>query len=107
MSPETLELLRRLTLNDSELVGRVMNDELPGDLLDEKTHALVRLAAVAAQQAETPSYQAAIDAAHTAGADDFEIVETILAIASLIGFVRAEATVRPLTESLVPDAPSR
>jgi alkylhydroperoxidase/carboxymuconolactone decarboxylase family protein YurZ len=101
VNPEQQELLRRLTLNDEETVALVMNGRLPvRPLLDHKTTALARLASLAAQEAETASYQSVVDMARAAGADDREIVETVLVVASLIGTARVEASRGPLGDAL-------
>lgn len=99
LTPQLLELLRRLTLNDELTVGKALRGSATATpLLDAKTLALVRLAALAAREAETPSYQAAVDIARAAGIEDPEVIETLLCIAPLIGNARTDAAFVPLTE---------
>ena len=73
------ELLRRLALNDENVVRSAVGaDPLPlsgGPELDAKTNALVRLAALLSIGAATSSCRAAVECARAAGASDAEIVE--------------------------------
>jgi alkylhydroperoxidase/carboxymuconolactone decarboxylase family protein YurZ len=86
--PEHLQrLLRRLTVGDETAVDQVMRGEIASEL-DHKTSSLVRIAALVALDADGSSYQAAIDNAHAAGAEDQEILETVMTISPLVGDVR-------------------
>lgn len=77
--------LRRLAINDAQLA-----DDLGTGIhcaeLDEKTLALVRLAALIAVGGAQPSYGALSDAAVTAGASADEIVDVVFGIAPVVGF---------------------
>lgn len=86
--PEHLErVLRLLTIGDEVTVDSALHGTGMTDL-DHKTSALVTIAALVATEADSPSYQTAIDRAHVAGADDEEIVQTLITIAPLVGAAR-------------------
>ena len=85
------ETLRRLGLEDESAVEsmfamRLDNVEASG--LDPKTHALVRLSALAALGAAPVSFQSNVEAALAAGVTDDEIVGTLIAVAPVIGLAR-------------------
>jgi alkylhydroperoxidase/carboxymuconolactone decarboxylase family protein YurZ len=84
------ELLRRLTLNDETALSVVMSGKTPGwkTLLDDQTRALVRLAGLVALECENATFQVAWDTAWAAGVSDEEILETIIAVAPLVGTTR-------------------
>jgi 4-carboxymuconolactone decarboxylase len=86
------ELLRRLALNDENVVRSAVGaDLLPlsgGPELDAKTNALVRLAALMSIGAATSSCRAAVDVARAAGATDSEIVGVLVAVAPVVGGAR-------------------
>lgn len=101
MSPELLELLTRLALNDEDAVGLVMSGQIAGEpRLYPKTVALVRIASLAGREAPTASFQVGVDHARAAGADDNEIVDTVRAVSALIGSARIEATIPTLIAAL-------
>jgi 4-carboxymuconolactone decarboxylase len=86
------ELLRRLALNDENVVRSAVGaDPLPlsgGPELDAKTEALVRLAALLSIGAATSSCRAAVECAHAARATDAEIVGVLVAVAPAVGGAR-------------------
>jgi alkylhydroperoxidase/carboxymuconolactone decarboxylase family protein YurZ len=86
------ELLRRLALNDENVVRSAVGaDPLPlsgGPELDAKTSALVRLAALLSIGAATSSCRAAVEIARAAGATDAEIVGVLVAVAPAVGGAR-------------------
>jgi 4-carboxymuconolactone decarboxylase len=97
------ETLRRLALNDESFVRSVLgidSDTAEVSRLDQKTHALVRLAAALAVDAAPSSYQSAIDMARVAGANIDEIVGTLIAVSSTIGVVRAVSAAPELALAL-------
>jgi alkylhydroperoxidase/carboxymuconolactone decarboxylase family protein YurZ len=102
LSTEHRELVRRLTLNDERVLSEVMSGETPGSagLLDERTRALVRFAGLIALDSETASLQAARDAAWATGAVDEEIVDTVVAVAPIVGTARIDSIVPRLTRIL-------
>ncbi len=89
---EYKENLRRLALNDERFVGSVLGmgrDTVEVSQLDQKTHALVRLAASLAMDAALSSYQSTVEMALAAGASVDEIVGTLIAVAPTVGLTRA------------------
>ena len=86
------ELLRRLALNDENVVRAAVGADprpLGGGLeLDAKTNALVRLAALLSIGAATSSCRAAVERARAAGAGDAEIVGVLVAVAPAVGGAR-------------------
>ena len=63
----------------------------PGEGLDQKTAALVRLAALVAVGGAVPSYGAEADAAVSAGATVAEIVEVLVRLVPIVGLPRVVA----------------
>jgi 4-carboxymuconolactone decarboxylase len=86
------ELLRRLALNDQNVVRSAVGADWfsrgDGRELDAKTSALVRLAALLSLGAATSSCRAIVDAARGAGATDTEIVGVLVAVAPAVGSAR-------------------
>jgi 4-carboxymuconolactone decarboxylase len=84
------ELLRRLSVNDERVLADVLAEECtpsPGldPILDPRTLALVRLAALVAVGGAVPSYGAQADAAVDAGATAAEIVEVLVGVIPVVG----------------------
>jgi 4-carboxymuconolactone decarboxylase len=86
------ELLRRLALNDQNVVrSAVGTGSLSlsgGPELDAKTSALVRLAALLSLGAATSSCRTTVEVARGAGATDAEIVGVLVAVAPAVGSAR-------------------
>jgi 4-carboxymuconolactone decarboxylase len=85
-----IDLLRRLSLNDDRIVAEVLREEGPQTLglqpvLDARTLALVRLAALVAVGGAVPSYGAQADAAVNAGATAAEIVDVLMGVLPVVG----------------------
>ena len=83
--------LCRVAIADDGYVEEVLaNDRanLSASTLDPKTHALVRIAALIALDAETPAYLWTLEAARRAGASDDEIVGCLLAVLPPLGVAR-------------------
>jgi alkylhydroperoxidase/carboxymuconolactone decarboxylase family protein YurZ len=94
--------LRKLALRDEALVTAVLANE-PNHRepdLDAKTHALVRLSATVAVNADQASYQHVVERAIAAGASTDEIVGTLVAVISLTGVPRAIAAAPRLALAL-------
>jgi alkylhydroperoxidase/carboxymuconolactone decarboxylase family protein YurZ len=87
---EYKEHLRRLALHDYALVDVVRPEEttLPPSALDERTAALVRVAATIAVDAAQASFQHAVTLALAAGATNDEIVGTLEAVTRVTGAAR-------------------
>lgn len=85
------ETLLKLSLRDDAYVHRLLVND-PADAaasqLDEKTLALVRVGALVALDAATPSYVEAIGAARSAGASSDEIVGCLIAVLPAVGIAR-------------------
>jgi len=85
------QTLLRLSLRDDASIDRVMADDVANEAashLDTKTHALVRLGALVAMDAATPSYVHAIGVARSAGASPDEIVGCLIAVLPPVGIAR-------------------
>jgi alkylhydroperoxidase/carboxymuconolactone decarboxylase family protein YurZ len=97
--PEHLQrLLRLLTIGDVPTIDKAL---LGVDVdLDPKTSALVTIAALVASEADAPSYQVAVDDARLNGADDEEILETLMTIAPLVGAARIASAIPVLGTAL-------
>ena len=99
------ELLRRLSLNDERVVADVLSGactQSPGldRILDPRTLALVRLAALVAVGGAVPSYGAQADDAVDAGATDAEVIEVLVGIIPVVGLPRAVAEAPKLALAL-------
>jgi alkylhydroperoxidase/carboxymuconolactone decarboxylase family protein YurZ len=97
------ENLRRLALNDERFVASVLGmgrNTVEVSQLDQKTHALVRLAAALAMDAALSSYQSTIEPALAAGASPDEIVGTLIAVAPTVGLTRAVSAAPELALAL-------
>ena len=100
---EYKENLRRLALNDERFVDSVLGmgrDTVEVSQLDQKTHALVRLAASLAMDAAISSYQSTVELALAAGASFDEIVGTLIAVAPTVGLTRAVSAAPELALAL-------
>ena len=84
---EYKEHLRRLAVHDDALVEEILSNETPvtASALDERTAALVRVAATIAVDAAPPSFQHAVTLALAAGATSAEIVATLEAVTPVTG----------------------
>jgi alkylhydroperoxidase/carboxymuconolactone decarboxylase family protein YurZ len=82
------ELLRRLAFNDEKVLGMVLTRRVGGDRepeLSPKVELLVRLAALLAVGATTPSLREAVDQAAAAGATSSELVGVLVAVGPAVG----------------------
>jgi 4-carboxymuconolactone decarboxylase len=82
------DLLRRLAFNDERVLGLVLTRQVGGDRdpeLSPKVELLVRLAALLAVEATTPSLREAVDQAVAAGVSSSEIVGVLVAVGPAIG----------------------
>lgn len=80
-----IEWLRRLAINDSRLACDAGGAGVESEVLDPKTLALVRLAALVAVAGAVPSYAAQADAAVGAGATAAEIVDVLVGVVPIVG----------------------
>jgi 4-carboxymuconolactone decarboxylase len=83
---EYTEVLRLLAINDAhfgeECAATARHDSAG---LDQKTLALVRLAALISEGGSEPSYGAEADAALNAGATAAEIVDVLVGVVPVVG----------------------
>ena len=83
-------VLRSLAIEDPKLAEHLAaRDEIAPTVLDQKTVALARLAALVAIGGAVPTYSALTDAAIGMGATPDEIVEVLVAIVPTVGLPRA------------------
>jgi 4-carboxymuconolactone decarboxylase len=85
-----IDLLRRLAVHDERVVSEAIcgpDAQLtgPAPVLDARSVALVRLAALVAVGGAVPSFGAEADAAVDAGATAAEIVEVLVAVVPVVG----------------------
>ncbi len=85
---EYKEQLRRLALHDDALIEATLSEETAESALDQRTAALVRVAATIAADAAPTSFQHAVTLALTAGATNDEIVATLAAVTPVTGTAR-------------------
>jgi hypothetical protein len=89
------DLLRRLAFNDEKALGMVLTRRVGGDReseLGRKVELLVRLAALLAVGAATPSLREAVDQASAAGATEGEIVGVLVAVGPAVGLASLVAS---------------
>ena len=82
--------LRRLAVHDDALLkaSAAEGRSFPDSVIDERTAALVRIAATIAVDAAPPSFQCAVSHALAAGVTADEIVATLEAVTPVTGAVR-------------------
>ena len=86
LSPSQAAMYRRLTLGDDLLMTSLFS--VAGgasDVLDDRTAALVRLAALIVIDADTPAYQSEVRAAISAGSSPEQITDVLVAVARVAG----------------------
>jgi 4-carboxymuconolactone decarboxylase len=84
------EHLRRLAMHDDALLGVIVlhGSSFPTTVVDERTEALLRVAATIAVDAATSSFQHAVALALAAGATKDEIVASLEAVTPVTGAAR-------------------
>lgn len=104
-----LEVLRRLTINDARFGTDLAasHDSMASSVLDAKTLALVRLAALVAVRGPVPSFGAHADAAVTAGATPAEIIDVLVAVVPIVGLPQVVASAPNLALALGYDTEER
>jgi alkylhydroperoxidase/carboxymuconolactone decarboxylase family protein YurZ len=89
MTPDQVQLLRRLALNEREAMAAVLSGEYADSLrLDEKTTALVRIAALLSVDSDPTTLQWATELGLAAGLDDEDVFRALLIVAPIIGVAR-------------------
>jgi alkylhydroperoxidase/carboxymuconolactone decarboxylase family protein YurZ len=83
------ERLRRLAVHDDALLQRIVLERRSGvSVIDERTEALMRVAATVAVDASPSSFQHAVALALAAGATRDEIVASLEAVTPVTGAAR-------------------
>ena len=86
---EYKERLRRLAVHDDALLERIVVEGRSGtSVIDERTEALMRLAATIAVDASPSSFQHAVAHALAAGATRDEVVASLEAVTPVTGAAR-------------------
>ena len=97
------DLLRRLALNDARTVDALLAGSIAGadsPELEEKTSALVRIAALIATESAVASYQWAVAVALAAGAEERDVVGVLLSVAPIVGVARVASAALALVPAL-------
>lgn len=98
---EYTDRLRLLALNDSRCAPAYEDDTgLDSAVLDPKTIALIRLAALVAVGGAVASYGAQVNAAVDAGATAAEIVDVLVGVIPVVGLPRVVAAAPALALAL-------
>jgi len=92
MTPDQVQLLRRLALNDSAAVHSVMSGQLTHeDTLDPRTTSLIRIAILLGIDSDPATFMWAVELAMAAGVDDVDLFNTLVTAAPIIGIARLNA----------------
>ena len=86
-----IDRLRHLAIGDAEFADDRAVGGIDAELLDPKTLALVRLAALVAVGGAGPSYGAHADAAVSSGTSSAEIVDVLVGVVPVVGLPHAVA----------------
>jgi hypothetical protein len=101
MTPDQVQLMRRLTLNEREATDLVMSGALANSLpLDSQTAALVRMASLLSLDSDPSTFHWAADLGVAAGVEDDSIFRVLLVVAPLIGVARLSCVLPRLMEAL-------
>jgi 4-carboxymuconolactone decarboxylase len=93
------DLLRRVALNDENVLGRVMTRRVSADSgteLDSRVGLLVRLGALLAVEAAAPSLREVVEKASAAGVTTNEIVGVLVCVGPTIGVASMVASASKL-----------
>lgn len=101
MTPDQIQLLRRLALNEREAMHVVMGGESPeGVRLDHRTLAVIRVAALLSVDSDPGTFRWAVEEGIAAGVDDSDFFDTLVAVAPIIGVARLTASLPHLMAAL-------
>jgi alkylhydroperoxidase/carboxymuconolactone decarboxylase family protein YurZ len=81
-------MVRRLSINDELATVMTLADTSSLFGLDDRTAALVRVAALIASESASATYQWAIDRAIVAGGTEEDVIDVLLAVAPVVGPAR-------------------
>jgi 4-carboxymuconolactone decarboxylase len=83
--------LRRFAVRDDRYISALLSEDRANATLagiDDRSHALLRIAALIAVDASPPSYMNAVEAGLQAGASYDEMVGTLIAVMPIVGVER-------------------
>jgi 4-carboxymuconolactone decarboxylase len=83
--------LRRLAVRDDRYIETLLQDDDANAMLaglDDRSRALVRIAALVASDAAPPAYMNCVEAARRAGISHDEIAGVLIAVLPLVGIAR-------------------
>ena len=101
--PRRAGLLRRLAMGDegtfeSVFVGE--STDIDAAVLGDKTRAVVRLAALIATEALSPSYQWVVTTARAAGVREDELIGVLVTVGPIVGVARVASAAPALALAL-------
>jgi 4-carboxymuconolactone decarboxylase len=97
------DTLRKLAIRDDAYIDGILGDDrknLDESGLDEKTHALVRIAGLIAIDAAPPSYMCTVESALAHGATAEEIAGVLIAVMPAVGSGRVVSAAPRLSLAL-------
>jgi 4-carboxymuconolactone decarboxylase len=100
---DTPNLFKRIAFNDPELIDSLLSvqiQNIENSGLDEKTHALVRLAALVSIDAAPASFNWQLGIAKASGVTDAEILGVLVALAPTIGMAKIVAAAPEIANGL-------
>jgi alkylhydroperoxidase/carboxymuconolactone decarboxylase family protein YurZ len=101
MTPERLDTLRRLALNEQVTTSRVMGGDMAASSsLDARSAALIGLVALLSVDSDAAAFRWAIDVGLAAGLDDDDVFDALLVVAPIIGTARLTSVLPHLMEAL-------
>lgn len=102
MTPDQVQLLKRLVLNDSDAVNFVMSGApAESTVLDARTDALVRITALlSCCNSDPTTFQWATEIGLAAGLTDDELFHALMLVAPIIGVARLTSVLPHLMSAL-------
>lgn len=101
MTPDQVQLLRRLALNEPEATRSVMSGQpLRSMQIDDRLSSLIRLVALVCVDCDQSTLDWATTEALAAGVDDDMTFSAIIVIAPIIGVARLSSVLPRLMSSL-------
>lgn len=100
MTPDQVQLLRRLALNEREATNLVMSGSLADSLpLDARTTALIRISALLSIDSDPATFHWAAELGVAAGLDDETVFHAVLVVAPIIGVARLSCVLTHVMEA--------
>lgn len=101
ITSEQVKLLRRLTLNDENVMAEALTGHVDEfQCLDSRTKALLRIAALVSVAPDSTSFPWAVDLALAAGVDDEQVFQALIVVAPIVGQARMSASLPHLMDAL-------